>query len=175
MRLSAPRWVWVAAAWPLVWMAAPARAGGEAVAIQPGQPQLFVDDFLLESQSGLKRTLHGPVKDNGGREPVIASRPGETLLAYGTIVYDPKIKRYVMFAKNWPPFQMYRLTSADGLDWGPPESWYAEPIPIGLTDPVSGRKATGTDCGSPTGVMIWKGRITCARRTDASGSESGRW
>ena len=131
--------------WMLTLTANPARAADGPVVIQPGQPQLFVDDFLIESQVGLKRTLRQPVKENGGRRPVIASRPGETLLAYGTIVYDPKNNREVIFAKTSPPFQMSRLTSKDGLDRGPPESWYAEPIAIELTAPASGRKATNTD------------------------------
>src|SRR2546427_7020502 len=82
---------------------ATARAGAEPLAIQKGIPQLFVDDYLIESQSGLTRTLHQPRKDDGGNVPVIAldkefGGAPCTLEANGTIVYDPRLKKWVMFA-----------------------------------------------------------------------------
>jgi hypothetical protein len=51
-------------------LAADARAD-EPMKIS-SEPQLFVDDLLIDSSSGLKRTLHQPKKDNGGNEPVLA-------------------------------------------------------------------------------------------------------
>src|SRR5687768_8229879 len=48
-------------------------AGAEAaIAINSGEPQLFVDDFLIDAQENLKRTLRQPTKDDGGNVPVIA-------------------------------------------------------------------------------------------------------
>ncbi|MHC4674916.1 MAG: hypothetical protein ACYTBZ_20720, partial [Planctomycetota bacterium] len=79
--------------------------------------QLFIDDFLMESSSNLVRTLHQPRKDNQGLTPIIKAKPGTTLLAYGTIVYDPGLKSYVMFVQEFPSRQMYRLVSVDGLTW----------------------------------------------------------
>ena len=74
------------------------------ITVEKEEPQLFVDDLLIESQVNLKRTLHMPKKDNGGNFPILqlptdffGDIPG-TLMANGAIVYDPKIKRYVMFA-----------------------------------------------------------------------------
>jgi len=44
------------------------------------------------------RTLHRPVKDNGGETPVIAPPEGErTLTAKGSILFDPRLKSHVMF------------------------------------------------------------------------------
>src|SRR5918992_732880 len=68
-----------------------------------GVSQLFVDDALIASQSGLKRTLRQPKKDNGGNIPILAldteyPEVGATLEANGTIVYDSRLKKYVMFA-----------------------------------------------------------------------------
>ena len=74
------------------------------ITVEKGAPQLFVDDLLIASQENLKRTLHQPKKDNGGNFPILQLPPdffGDipgTLMANGTIVYDPKINRYVMFA-----------------------------------------------------------------------------
>ncbi len=81
--------------------------------------QLFIDDVLIAEQSGLRRTLHQPAKDNDGNSPLIAARSGTTLLAYGSIVRDIRLDRYVMFVQEFPSRQMLRLTSADGLSWQP--------------------------------------------------------
>lgn len=125
--------------------AAPERTSSPVRAVQAGIPQLFVDDALIESQTGLKRTLHQPRKDNGGRSPVLAAPKGETILAYGSIVKDPRLDRYVMFTKTYPGFQMQRLTSHDGLEWVQGDDGRCDPVAIDLVDPVSGRKASNTD------------------------------
>jgi len=93
---------------------AAAGAAETPIEIETGAAQLFVDDFLVESRSGLKRTLHQPGKDRGGNVPVIAAKEGASLLAYGTIVHDPRLKRYVMFVQEFPSRKMYRCTSPDG-------------------------------------------------------------
>ena len=76
-------------------------SGDDMRTIENGVAQLFVDDQLIASSEGLVRTLHEPVKDDGGAKPVIEVRTlfGDepaTLEANGTIVFDPKLKRYVM-------------------------------------------------------------------------------
>jgi len=109
-------------------------AGGTkatAVPLQPGVAQLFIDDALIESQQNLERRLHCPVKDNGGNEPVIAARPGTTILAYGTIVFDSKLKKYVMFSQGFVERHMYRFTSDDGLSWDTGEGGEFEEITFG--------------------------------------------
>jgi hypothetical protein len=96
------------------------RLVAPSVVIPPNQPQLFVDDHLIASSRGLKRSLHRPVKDHLGQEPVIAPPPGcETLLAKGTILFDPRLNRYVMFAKARPSTRIHRFVSPDGLQWRP--------------------------------------------------------
>lgn len=81
-------------------------------------PQLFVDDALIESQSDLKRTLHQPAKDNGGRAPLIVPAAGKDLQAYGSIVYDPRIRKYAMFVREHIGGGGFFLaTSSDGLSW----------------------------------------------------------
>ena len=105
--------------------------------------QLFIDDVLIEQQSDLRRTLHQPAKDNDGNSPLIAARSGMTLLAYGSIVWDTRLNRYVMFVQEWPSRQMYRLTSADGLDWQPNTYDQLEPVSLDLSFPPLPPEARG--------------------------------
>jgi hypothetical protein len=106
----------------------------KSLPIAAGVAQLFVDDYLVESKENLIRTLHQPVKDFGGTRPIIALDNefegfGATLQAQ-TIVYDPGIEKYVMFAlafspewrsfepeRRWEFYRLYRFTSTDGLNW----------------------------------------------------------
>ena len=126
---------------PAVWaLSALVQAAEPPVVIRRGEPQLFVDDRLIATQSGLVRTLHQPVKDKGGTEPVIALPGKETLLAKGTIVYDPRLERWVMFAKARPETDIYRFTSPDGLDWtGDFDDGKPIPVFIDRRHPVTGR------------------------------------
>jgi len=89
----------------------------DAVAIERGVAQLFVDDTLIASRDNLKRTLHQPVKEHGGQRPMIPARQGTTLLAYGSIVYDVHRQKHVMFVQEFPSRDMFLTTSVDGLNW----------------------------------------------------------
>ena len=122
---------WVAAL-GLFWLAWSAYAQ-PAITLALGVPQLFVDDTLIAQQTGLRRTLHQPIKDNGGETPLIAAQPGTTLLAYGSIVRDTRLGRYVMFVQEFPSRQMFRLTSADGLNWQPNKHEQLEKVTFDLT------------------------------------------
>jgi hypothetical protein len=130
-----------------------------AVTVTSGDPQLFVDDHLIAWQSGLIRTLHQPVKDDGGHAPVLAieNEFGETkstLEANGTIVYDPQLRKWVMFtlafASNWPGesadrVRIYRFTSTDALHWIKGDEGQPQRIAIDLYDPASNTSATNVD------------------------------
>ena len=91
---------------------------GDSIApVKSGVAQLFVDDLLIESHANLRRTLHQPLKDGGGSTPLIVANKGDALLAYGTIVFDPRLKQYVMFVQDFNRRRMLRATSVDGLRW----------------------------------------------------------
>lgn len=122
------------------------------VEIKTGVAQLFVDDALIDSQTGLKRTLHQPQKDNGGNVPVLAPAELQTLMASGTIVYDPRINKHVMFALAfWEPpkgrYQvgLYRFTSPDAMTWLAGDDGKLERIAVDLKDAATGRVATNID------------------------------
>ncbi len=138
------------------------------VKLKAGQAQLFVDDYLISQQSGLVRTLHQPKKDDGGNKPVIAldaefsGEFGETkgtLEANGTILRDPKLKKWVMFAlafaSSYPGpsadrVRLYRFTSLDALNWLKGDDGRPQRIAIDLYDPSSKTSATNIDLFSCT-------------------------
>jgi hypothetical protein len=138
-----------------------------AIPLQTGIAQLFIDDYLIASQENLQRTLNQPAKDLSGTLPIIALEdefeyPGSTLEANGTIVYDPVLKKYVMFAlafspqgrtlnseQRWKYYRIYRFTSEDGLSWlkgadGAPQ-WVYPRTKEDLFDPKSKTYATNID------------------------------
>ncbi|HZL88002.1 MAG TPA: hypothetical protein VFB96_06460 [Pirellulaceae bacterium] len=134
------------------------------VTIASGQPQLFVDDYLIAQQNGLKRTLRQPKKDNDGNEPVIALEKefGDTkgtLEANGTILYDRRLKKWVMFtlafASSWPGesadrVRLYRFTSSDAMHWTKGDDGQPQRIAIDLFDSQSKTSATNVDLFSCT-------------------------
>ncbi len=157
MRFAPLRCFVVAAVGAACFCSTARAADSKPVAIEKGVAQLFVDDYLIDSQSGLKRTLHQPKKDDGGQKPVIAitdeyGGTTATLEANGTIVYDPKLKKWVMIALGACPskrgadrVRLYRFTSDDAMNWTRGDDGKAQHLPIDLKDPASGRVATNTD------------------------------
>jgi hypothetical protein len=141
-----------------------ADASFPSVKLNNGEAQLFVDDFLITQQTDLQRTLHQPKKDNGGNEPVLALADefGETkatLEANGTILFDPRLKKWVMFAlafsSSWPGesadrVRLYRFTSPDAMTWRKGDDGAPQRIAIDLLDKPSGTSATNIDLFSST-------------------------
>src|SRR3954468_3468358 len=131
----------------------------ESVTVKKGVAQLFVDDFVITSQSGLKRTLRQPKKDNGGNAPILALENEYggyrgTLEANGTIVFDTRLKKYVMFAvafsSHFPGaaserIRVYRFTSPDGMNWIKGDDDMPQRIQFDLADAATGTSASNTD------------------------------
>lgn len=134
------------------------------VVVKAGVTELFVDDYLIAAQTGLKRTIHRPIKDQGGNEPLLAigqefGETKSTLEANGTILFDPRLKKWVMFslafASSWPGesadrVRLYRFTSQDGMNWVKGDDGTPQRIAIDLHDPVSKTSATNIDLFSCT-------------------------
>lgn len=103
-------------------------AADAPITVKPGEPQLFIDDHIIQSQQHTMRTLHQPVKDHGGLRPIINPKPGTGLLAYGSIVFDTKLQRYVMFVQEFRSRTIYRILSRDGLNWEATDGRLLDPI-----------------------------------------------
>ncbi len=133
-----------------------------AVVIHKDEPQLFIDDFLIESSDGLRRTLHEPTKDHGGNRPVIelVDEFGENngSLQAATILFDSKLGKYVMFTtgygskvddRKWDFLRIYRYTSSDGMNWirgdNGEADWVFPRSPEDYYDPASDTYATNLD------------------------------
>ena len=56
-----------------VLMLSSAVSATEPISLQPGQHQLFLDDYLIERMEGLKRTMHQPEKKGAVLRPVGAT------------------------------------------------------------------------------------------------------
>ncbi len=90
------------------------------VSVPAGQAQLFIDDELIQTQNDLVRTLHSPTKDHGGNLPVLEAPESTTYIAYGSIVHDPKLDKYVMLFFQRGKVAgggLRRYVSGDGLQW----------------------------------------------------------
>lgn len=129
----------------------------DPIPVEAGVPQLFVDDYLIESEYGLTRTLHQPRKDDGGNVPVIAITDEfdgvpATLEANGSIVYDPRLAKWVMIALAFASSmtgpdraRLYRYTSDDAIHWTRGDNGTAQWIEFDLIDPESGVQASNID------------------------------
>jgi hypothetical protein len=129
----------------------------EVEPVPRGQRQLFVDDHLIAVRTDLHRTLHQPLKDNGGNVPIIAldsefgGKPA-TLEANGSIVHDVRLKKWVMFAVAFcqtapgaDRTRIYRFTSDDALRWIKGDNGTPDHIRMDMLDPASSTSATNTD------------------------------
>ena len=80
-----------------------ARSAG-GLKIPSGAAHLFIGDRLVEKNLSATRTLHPPKKDDDGMIPILFLEdefdgvPGT--LQGGTILFDKRLKKYVMFATS---------------------------------------------------------------------------
>ncbi len=148
--------------WLIIFIVGAKLLSADTVVVHTGEPQLFIDDYLIESSEGLQRTLHEPAKDHGGNRPVIKLEDefGENngSLQAGTILFDPKLGKYVMFTtgygmkdgdRTWDFLRIYRYTSSDGMDWirgdNGEADWVFPRSREDYYDPASGAYATNLD------------------------------
>jgi len=134
----------------------------QSIPIETGVAQLFVDDFLIDTQSDLVRTLHQPKKDTGGNLPEIQLPPDAfgghsfTLQGNGSIVHDVRNQCMVCFAiaycgelindkeRSWEKVRLYRFTSNDGMAWSGGERVFPR-SKRDFLDPESGKYASNMD------------------------------
>ncbi|HJN11921.1 MAG TPA: hypothetical protein QF564_24765 [Pirellulaceae bacterium] len=114
----------------------------EPLRLNADQPQLFIDDYLIDEKQGLKRTLHQP--DDVPANPVILpEHPWEhRRIPYGSVWYDAELGKFrcwyltLNIYDSRPGFRGYRkqhhvpiheaaylcyAESEDGIRWRKPE------------------------------------------------------
>ena len=133
--------LWLASEMPAVSLSNVALAADNAISLQVEEAQLFIDDFLIDERSRLKRTLHQP--QDASQNPVIVPElPGEhRRIPYGSVWYDAELKKFrcwylaMNIYDSRPGFRGYRkehhvpihdaaflcyAESEDGIHWTKP-------------------------------------------------------
>jgi len=102
--------------------AAVAAVGACAAAAEPtasgpvkinGEPQLFLDDYVVGRMAGLTRMIHHPVRID---HPVLDSKRFGTWQPYLSVVFDDRSKRIRLWYDKGQAFGI--TESEDGIHWG---------------------------------------------------------
>ena len=103
----------------------PARARRRSlVELLPG-PQLFIDDYLIESTTGLSRRVNVPQRDPAIANPIVTGIEDHCTAPYSTVLQDPETGRYRIWYNEQFPDQAYgfavsMMESDDGIHWERP-------------------------------------------------------
>lgn len=84
--------------------------------IEPG-PQLFLDDYFIESMDGLQRRLIAPERLP---QPVLGSKTFGTTQPYMTVLHDDAANRYRIWYNSGQ--EIWHAESDDGIQWRNPRS-----------------------------------------------------
>ena len=112
------------------------RVGAEEpFRLKPG-PYLFIDDFLIESGSNVRRVVNKPVRDPNIPNPIVTGKEDGCFQPYMTVVRDPDTKRFRLWYGhrvedyNAGGSHIGYLESEDGIHWERPAQVLADPAPI---------------------------------------------
>lgn len=80
-------------------------------ALRPGEPQLFVDDYLVENRyteaqisADVPHVWHAPKKHGGPLITLDPDKPWEKHgMGYAGVVYDPRVKLHRIYYQVWNP------------------------------------------------------------------------
>jgi hypothetical protein len=94
------------------------------IALQPGQRQLFLDDFVVEESTGVTRTMHRPEKRGAVIRPDIPS-DGTLIQIRSAPMWDSEANEYKILYLAYAYDAKYTVgvalaTSKDGLHWEKP-------------------------------------------------------
>jgi hypothetical protein len=128
-------------------------------------PQLFLDDYLIESMDGLKRVVRSP---EPLPKPVLDSKTFGTTQPYMTVLRDPDTKRYRIWYNN--KAAVWHAESDDGITWRNPRSVWETSHCFGASVIDDGPSAS--DPQRRFKIANWQAtRI----REDKPGDDGGMW
>lgn len=105
------------------------------VALRPG-PHLFIDDFLIDQTSDVRRRVNCPVRDPKIPNPLISGKADGNFQPYMTVVRDAGTGRFRVWycarTEDRNPIRAHIATmeSADGIEWRRPARVLEDPAPI---------------------------------------------
>lgn len=114
--------------------AAVARPAGP-IALAPG-PQLFLDEYLIESAAGVTRKVLSPQRDPAIPNPIITGPEDRCFQPYFTVSRSPETGRYRIWYGAWRDDQsmgrshIAYLESDDGIRWQRPAKILKDPADI---------------------------------------------
>jgi hypothetical protein len=137
---------------------------GKALEIGLG-PQLFLDDYLIESMDGLKRVVQAPERLP---TPVLDSKTFGTTQPYMTVLHDKEANRYRIWYNN--KAAVWHAESDDGITWRNPKSVWETSHCFGASVVDDG--PSSADPERRYKMANWQAtRI----REDKPGDDSGMW
>jgi hypothetical protein len=92
--------------------------------------QLFIDDYLIESQSGLKRVVSQPTRHG---PPIVTPDPDRVFQPYVSVLQDQQTRRFRMWYNTIIDSQSSHIgymESENGIDWIRPHRELKDPGPI---------------------------------------------
>jgi hypothetical protein len=100
--------------------------GPQVIALHSG-PHLFIDDYLIESQSNLKRVVNQPKRLP---EPVVTGKEDGCFQPYVTVVRDPVTRRFRIWygvPESAGQTHLATMESDDGMHWIRPHRVLKDP------------------------------------------------
>jgi len=113
----------------------PTSRGGEPIRLRPG-PHLFIDDFLIERTSNVRRRVNPPQRDPGIPNPIITGKEDRNFQPYMTVVRDPATGRFRIWYGSYKESRDHvsshigTMESEDGIHWIRPFRALEDPAPI---------------------------------------------
>lgn len=105
------------------------------IALRAG-PQLFVDDYLIESSQNLKRVVQQPPRDPDISNPVVTGPEDRCFQPFFSVLRDPQTGRFRIWYgarrddKSASASHLAYMESEDGIRWKRPARLLDDPAPI---------------------------------------------
>ncbi|MBI5685886.1 MAG: hypothetical protein HZC54_12505 [Verrucomicrobia bacterium] len=111
------------------------RRSAGPIVLQTG-PQLFIDDYLIESSQNLTRVVQQPARDPGIPNPVVTGPEDRCFQPFFSVLRDPQSGRFRIWYgarcddKSASASHIAYMESEDGIHWKRPARLLDDPAPI---------------------------------------------